>query len=389
MKPHHALTLSLVVLVVGLAVVVLAGGGRTSATADEKPPTAAPGATMVKVRLIGADGSLGEPVYVPKVVKTDEEWQKQLSPEQYRITRGKGTERAFCGGLLKEKNDGVFACVCCALPLFETKAKFESGTGWPSFFQPIAPENMKEERDVSHGMVRVEILCPRCDAHMGHVFDDGPRPTGLRYCLNSESLRFVAEADRKSLAEVAPPQPVRAEIVLAGGCFWCVEAVFEEIDGGHEAVSGYAGGSAETANYKAVCEGNTGHAEVVKIVYDPAKVKLEDLLKIHFATHDPTTLNRQGNDAGTQYRSAVFYSSDAEKALIEAFLADLTAAKVFTQPIVTTVEPLAKFFPAEAYHQGYAACNPGQPYVRAIALPKVAKVREKFKDKLKPAGSGS
>jgi len=367
------------------------GCGRGDPAHADTKPAATP--ASVKVRLMGKDGKLGEPVETAKLVLSEEEWKKRLTPEQFQVVRSKGTERPFCGGLLKEKSAGVYACVACALPLFESSSKFESGTGWPSFFQAIAKENVLEETDRSHGMERVEILCARCDGHLGHVFDDGPPPTGRRHCLNSESLRFVAEKDRPTLAEepvkaaAAPAAPAgkRAEVVLAGGCFWCVEAVFEEIDGVLEAVSGYAGGSAETANYRRVCDGDTDHAEVVKVVYDPDKVSLETILKVHFATHDPTTKNRQGADEGTQYRSAIFFASEEEKALAKAFIADLTEAKAFPRPIVTTLEPLVKFFPAEAYHQNYAACNPGQPYVNAIALPKVAKVREKFKDKIKGA----
>src|SRR5579871_759408 len=141
----------------------------TLAEADDVP--------MVKVRLLQADGTLGPVVETKKVVKTDAEWKKLLTPKQYEIARSKGTERPFCGGLLEEKHEGLFVCVCCELPLFESKTKFESGTGWPSFFQPVAPENVKETADNSYGMERVEITCARCDAHLGHVFEDGPKPT--------------------------------------------------------------------------------------------------------------------------------------------------------------------------------------------------------------------
>ncbi len=340
---------------------------------------------MVQVRVFNAQGELVGPVPSPKVVKSDAEWRKLLTEEQYRIARGAGTERPFCGTLLDNKREGIYTCVCCGLPLFSSASKFNSGTGWPSFFQPVARENVAEREDESHGMVRTEINCARCDAHLGHVFDDGPRPTGLRYCLNSESLAFTDLADARKLADPAAATAAKptATAVFAGGCFWCVEAVFEELDGVLEATSGYAGGTKETANYKAVCTGTTGHAEAVQITYDPARISYVDLLKVHFATHDPTTLNRQGNDEGPQYRSAIFFGNDEEKELAEAFLADLADAKAYKSPVVTTLEPLKEFFPAEAYHQNYVCTNPGQPYVRAVALPKVEKVRQKFKDRLK------
>ena len=156
----------------------------------------------VTVRTITGDGTLSEPHAVARVVRTDAEWKQRLTPEQYRITRASGTERAFCGGLLNNKDRGLYTCVCCGLPLFESKAKFESGTGWPSFFQPVVAENVSTVEDRAYGMVRTEINCARCEAHLGHVFEDGPRPTGLRYCLNSESLTFV---DEHHLASVAEP----------------------------------------------------------------------------------------------------------------------------------------------------------------------------------------
>ena len=175
--------------------------------------------------------------------------------------------------------------------------------------------------------------------------------------------------------------------VFAGGCFWCVEGVFEQLDGVKDATSGYAGGSKQTANYQAVCTGATGHAEAVRITYDPAKITYGELLRVFFTTHDPTTLNRQGPDYGTQYRSAVFALDDEQRKVAEAYIKQLNDAKAFPNPIVTKVESLKPdaFYKAEDYHQNYVACHPNNPYIQQHALPKVAKVREKFKDEVKPA----
>ncbi|WP_428263506.1 peptide-methionine (S)-S-oxide reductase MsrA [Haliangium sp.] len=171
------------------------------------------------------------------------------------------------------------------------------------------------------------------------------------------------------------PGPAR-EAVFAGGCFWCVEAVFEAVDGVSEVISGYAGGAAETANYRAVSAGDSGHAEVVNVVYDPGKVSYGALLRVFFVTHDPTQKNRQGPDVGTQYRSAIFFADADEKRVAEAYIRQLDAAGVYDAPIVTTLEPLEAFYPAEDYHQDYARENPGQPYIRFHAQPKVEKLHK-------------
>ncbi len=174
----------------GLAVGVALAAFAADTTSPAKPGGQSGQVPMVDVRLLDDQGNLGPKVSTPKVIKTDAEWKKQLTPEQYKIARAKGTEPAFCGLLLDEKKPGVYFCVCCGLPLFSSNSKFHSGTGWPSFFAPIAPENVITHVDHSYGMTREEILCARCDAHLGHVFEDGPKPTGLRYCLNSASMTF-------------------------------------------------------------------------------------------------------------------------------------------------------------------------------------------------------
>lgn len=194
------------------------------------------------------------------------------------------------------------------------------------------------------------------------------------------------------------PEPVQnlqagegeQRVVLAGGCFWCVEAVLLAMDGVSRVESGYAGGSRETASYEAVCTGTTGHAEVVDVHYDSAQVSFGELLRVFFSVaHDPTQLNRQGNDRGTQYRSAVFYETLEQKQVVESYIRQLDEAGVYSQPLVTALEPLEAFYPAEVQHQNFAARNPYQPYIMAVAAPKMEKLIDGFSDRLKPEYAGA
>ena len=187
-----------------------------------------------------------------------------------------------------------------------------------------------------------------------------------------------------NLDTVLTPTPQEKVVVLAGGCFWCVESVFKELRGVTAVRSGYAGDTSATANYRAVCSGRTNHAEAIEIRYDASQTTLGQLLKIHFSVaHDPTQLDRQGNDMGRQYRSAIFYSDEEQRRISEAYIRQLNDAHVFHEPIVTTLEPLKEFYVAEEYHQDYAARNPSQPYIAYVSQPKVEKLRENFADRLK------
>lgn len=181
----------------------------------------------------------------------------------------------------------------------------------------------------------------------------------------------------------APPEGLETA-TFGAGCFWCTEAVFQQLKGVHSAVSGYSGGTKQNPTYEQVCAGNTGHAEVIQVSFDPKTISYAELLEVFWKTHDPTTLNRQGNDFGTQYRSAIFYHNEEQQRLAEHYKQELDAAGAFSAPIVTEITPASEFYPAEDYHQKYFDANPRQPYCAAIIRPKVDKVRKAFAEKLKP-----
>lgn len=284
----------------------------------------------------------------------------KLNAEERRIILSQGTEPAFCGTLLDNKKEGVYVCKLCGLPLFASDHKFNSGTGWPSFYRPYDLEHIEYKQDDSHGMKRIEINCQRCGGHLGHVFEDGPKPTGLRYCLNGASLTFFDKG------ATLPPEstPVKTETAyFAGGCFWGVEDRFQMTPGVIDAVSGYMGGATKNPTYKQVCYEDTGHAETVKVVYDPSKIAYKDLLKAFFRYHDATTLNRQGPDVGEQYRSAIFTVDQAQQDAAKAYIEELSKKpKYQARRIVTQVVPVAtagEFYAAEDYHQDYHVKNGG------------------------------
>lgn len=310
-------------------------------------------------------------VPMEKIEKTEQEWKSILSPEQYYVLRQKGTERAYTGALLETKEKGIYKCAGCGSELFSDDMKFDSHCGWPSFDKEIAGGKIKKVLDESHGMIRTEIVCAQCDGHLGHLFDDGPTATGQRYCVNSLSLAFEPDTQKSE------------KIILGGGCFWCIEAAFLELKGVQKVVSGYAGGNIKNPAYREVTTGRTGHAEVVEVTYNPSQITLSEILEVFFTVHDPTTLNRQGADVGTQYRSAIYYTNEVQKNIVDKTIKALTDADAFEGKITTEIAPLQAFYSAEDYHQNYYNQNKSQPYCQLVIEPKIEKVRKVFKDKLK------
>jgi peptide methionine sulfoxide reductase msrA/msrB len=309
--------------------------------------------------------------------KTEDYWKSKLTEEQYYILREKGTERPYTGELLLNKDSGIYKCSACGNPLFSSDGKFDSHCGWPSFDREVKGGKIKTQTDYSMGMERTEIMCGRCGGHLGHLFNDGPTNTGLRYCVNSVSLEFVPKN------EMEKPASSLDTLVLGGGCFWCVEAVYENLTGVISVESGYSGGTVMDPSYAQVCTGNTGHAEVVQVIFDKNKTSIDEVLKVFFTVHDPTTLNRQGADRGTQYRSVIFYRNPEQKKIAESIIAELERTKVYDDKIVTLVEPYKAFYKADLSHQDYFANNKNQPYCQMVIQPKVDKFEKVFKDRLK------
>ena len=285
------------------------------------------------------DARLDKIVLVDRVEKSDAEWKKLLTPEQYEITTKQGTERPFTCGFEQVKEDGVYECVRCGTDLFRSGTKFESGTGWPSYYQPVSKLNIIEKKDRTLGLERTAVECARCGAHLGHVFKDGPPPTGLRYCLNGVALKFVP------LKTTAWPVAT-----FGAGCFWHVEEEFRQVKGVVDTAVGFAGGTVPEPSYERVCQGDTGHAEVVHLKYDPKIVSYDQLLAVFWSLHDPTQLDRQGPDVGVQYRSVIFYYNDEQKQAAQRSKEKLIKSGV---KVVTQIVPASQFFKAEEYHQRY------------------------------------
>lgn len=279
---------------------------------------------------------------------------KPLTEEEKRVIIYKGTEAPFSGKFYKFNKEGIYTCRQCGAELYRSDSKFDSGCGWPSFDDEI-PGAVKRVVDADGH--RTEILCSKCGAHLGHVFiGEGFTPKNTRHCVNSVSLEFTP----LKLPKLNATKPKEEAVaIFAGGCFWGVEHLMQQQKGVKSVVSGYIGGTVKNPTYEQVCSKTTGHAEAVKIVYDPGIVSYETLAKLFFEIHDPTQLNRQGPDIGDQYRSEIFYSKDSEKRVAEELIKILQEMGL---KVVTKVTKATEFYPAEDYHQDYYTRKGTQPY---------------------------
>ena len=288
---------------------------------------------------------------------------EHLTKLQRHVTQENGTEPAFDNKYWDNKEDGIYVDVVSGKPLFSSKDKYDSGTGWPSFTKPIDDFEIITKIDKSYGMKRVEVRSKNADSHLGHVFDDGPKDKGgKRFCINSASMHFIPK-DQLQIEGYGEYLKLFDSndydvAIFAGGCFWGVEELIRQVDGVLDVIVGYTGGNIDNPTYSLISSGLTGHAEAVKIEFDPNVISYERLLKFFFTIHDPTTINKQGNDKGTQYRSAIFYLNDEQKNIAHNVVNQANNSRVFDGTIVTEVVEASKFYKAEEYHQDYLQKNP-------------------------------
>lgn len=282
-----------------------------------------------------------------------------LTPEETRVIEHKGTERAFTGEYTDNKSAGTYICRKCNAPLYLSSDKFESNCGWPSFDDEIKNTVIRvPNTDGRH----TEIVCANCDGHLGHVFL-GERYTSknTRHCVNSISMLFIPEGDPIPM-KIENPVKSQGETetaILASGCFWGTEYHLQRMPGVISTTVGYTGGTVKNPSYKEVCTGRTGHAEAVKVVFDPSKVSYREIAKMYFETHDPTQVNRQGPDVGTQYRSEIFYLNQDQRKIAEELIEVLESKGL---DVATGITPASKFYKAENYHQDYYKNNGKSPY---------------------------